>query len=402
MLPQPAPSPLRGKYLVRRTPVNQVLRLVDSLLGLVRSSCPNPPLATPPRRILLANGAHLGDVFLSTALLPVLQEAFPAAEFGFLIGSWSRPVVQDHPLLRWVHVVDHWKINRARISLLQKISQYDRTRRQALREIRQVRYEVALDLYYYFPNSIPLLWQAGIPTRIGYTSGGFGPLLTHALDFRNAERHVLDYQADLLRFLPLGKAVGELRPQMDTIPRHEPGWDLPKEYLVFHLGTGAAWKEWPREKWRALAEALCQRGHDLVFTGNREAERRLIQEVSRGLPSCVDLCGRLTLREFAAVLREARLLIGVDSVAGHLAAAVGTPCVVIAGGITHPAHWRPRSDRSRVLRHPVPCSPCYLSRGCAGMECVRRVEVEQVLAAVEDLLLRHWALGIRHSFASVR
>src|SRR5262249_44472280 len=116
-------SPLRGKYLVRNRLVNRVLRLADGLLGLAAPARP-PAEAVRPRRLLLANGAHLGDVLLSLAVLPVLHRAFPRARFGFLCGSWARCVPDRHALVSWVHVVDHWKLNRAPLPLGQKVAHH--------------------------------------------------------------------------------------------------------------------------------------------------------------------------------------------------------------------------------------------------------------------------------------
>jgi ADP-heptose:LPS heptosyltransferase len=387
MLPLPPSSPLRGKYLVRQPLMNRLLCLVDRLLALVQS--PSPAAIPRPRRILLANGAHLGDVLLATAVVPVLKRAFPGCRIGFLVGKWAEAIVRGQPLIEHVHIVDHWKLNRAPMPLHRKLLEYHDTRRRALAAIRQARYDVAIDLYSYFPNSIPLLWQAGIPARIGYSSGGFGPLLTHVLDWRERNCHVIDYHADLLRrLLPdgeldrwssllapldLGRNAGVAPKQLD-------------DYLVLHLGTGAACKEWPLDKWRTLARHLISAGQRLVFPGSSAQEKRNIRRVIHGLENCSDRCGELSWQGFVEVVRQARLVVGVDSVAGHVAAAVGTPCVVIVSGITNAAHWRPWSPRSRVLTHAVPCAPCYRNGGCEGMECVRGVEVEEVLRAVLELI----------------
>ena len=252
-------------------------------------------------------------------------------------------------------------------------------------------YDVAIDLYYYFPNCIPLLWQAGVRTRIGYTSGGFGPLLTLALDWTDRGRHAIDYQADLLGFLPRAEATGQrgarLAPNV-PVPVGRPTGvsDIPcDDYLVLHPGAGAAFKAWPTEKWRGLAERLIARGRRIVFTGRGDSETRTIEQIRSGLEGCVNLCGRLSWRDFVAVVAGARLAVGVESVVGHLAAAVGTPCVVVYGGVTDPAHWRPWGEQVCVLTHPVACAPCYRKGGCAGMECVRHVGVDAVVNAIDEL-----------------
>jgi ADP-heptose:LPS heptosyltransferase len=389
-------SPLSGRYLIRNPVANRLLGLVDWILARRLSRGRALGVVPEPRRILLANGAHLGDVLLSLGVLAPLRSAYPRARIGFLIGSWARPLLRDHPLVDWVHVVDHWKLNRAPLPLWHKLAHHHRTRRMALREIRDNHYDVAIDLYSYFPNTIPLLWQAGIPVRIGYTSGGFGPLLTHRLAWTHQQRHITDYQADLLRLLGLtDKHLAcqhvILSPGDSQLPRRVRE-ELrrhalpPDDFIIFHMGTGALLKEWPEGNWRQLATRAVNAGRTLVFTGSTAQERSNCDQVVAGLGRCLNLCGRLSWQEFVATVRAARVLVGVDSVAGHVAAAVGTPCVVVYSGITDPAQWGPRGTASKVLSHHVPCAPCYLSRGCAGMECVRLVSVDEVHAAITELL----------------
>jgi heptosyltransferase-2 len=84
----------------------------------------------------------------------------------------------------------------------------------------------------------------------------------------------------------------------------------------------------------------------------------------------------------------------VDSVAGHVAAAVGTPCVIAYSGITDPVLWGPRGSAATVVRHPVPCAPCYRARGCEAMDCVRNIIVEQMHAAIDDALTARGACEV--------
>jgi ADP-heptose:LPS heptosyltransferase len=364
--------------------VQRALSAVDAVLARALPASAAPPIAVP-RRLLIANTGHLGDVLLATAVLPVLRRAFPDCRIGMLIGSWSRLILRDHPLVDAIHRFDHCRLNRSNGSIWQKLQRHDRTRRQALREIVRARYDVAIDLRHYFGNAIPLLWRAGIPVRIGYSSGGFGAMLTHPLRWRCADRHVVEYFADLLRVLPIGaENFAELRLTLGgdgALPRGLPHGP----FVLLHMGTGAACKEWPLANWQELTRRLLASSHTVVLTGQGAKERRRCQRVALDSPRCVNVCDRLSWNEYVAVVRHARGVIAVDSLAGHVAAAVGTPCVVIGNGINHPAHWRPLGV-SRVLLHPVPCAPCYRPSGCATMDCVRGISVDQVLDVLDEAI----------------
>lgn len=181
--------------------------------------------------------------------------------------------------------------------------------------------------------------------------------------------------AERLRYsLPLGRS-GESAPAPTPVER-------PERYLVVHMGAGLKLKEWPEERWQALVNRLLEDGHSLVFTGNGAQQAREADLVIGNRSRCENLCDRLSWSEFVQVIRAAQLVVSIDSVAGHIAAAVDTPSVVIASGINRAAQWKPLHPRSTTVTHPVSCAPCFRSQGCGAMACVREVSVRDVLSAV--------------------
>lgn len=375
-------SPLKGRYLIQKVWVNKLFTWLDFILSYFPKG-KKKEIPSDPKLILVSHLAHLGDVVMMTALLSALKAKFPQSQIGVVIGSWALPVVQNHPHVDYVHIVDHWKLNRAPISLLQKTIRYYKTKKKALQEIRQLNYEIALDAYYYFPNAIPYFWQASIPTRIGYTSGGFGPLLTHALEWKDLNQPVIYYYAALLEFLGVSKveALSLLKPCL--VASAQPS-KISKNYIVLHPGTGSKLKEWPLEKWCELVNHL--KGYQLVFTGKGREEKEKIQQIIGKRAGCLNLADQLTWQEYLEVLGNAALLIGVDSLAGHCASALNTPAVLIYSGITNTREWAPTGKECSTLTHPVFCSPCYKSAGCSTMACVRNVTVEEVLKKCENIL----------------
>ena len=393
---------MRGPYCRRSRALNFAMGAADAALSLVRPFRGRPQAVPPPRRLLIADVAHLGDLVVATSLLPVIKSAFPGCEIGFLIGSWARPVLDGHPLVAAVHILDHWATNRASAPRRDKLRRYAQTRREALREVKARGYDAALDLCWSFPNTLPFLWQARIPVRVGYRSGGCGSLATHALEFDARERHVLERHLALARLLPVreadwAKAAPTLAPVSDA---DSAAWQREMQsaglkrggYAVFHAGAGGSLKVWPVSQWRALTRQWLDAGVPVVFTGAGEKDAALIGQITEGFSGCVSVCDRLGWGGLVAAVTQARLVACVDTVAGHIAGAVGTPCVVVTTGQS-PYLWHPLGRAHRVLTRPVPCLPCHRGLGCAGMECIRDVEAGRVYEAGLALLDEAQAAG---------
>ena len=388
-------SPLRHGYLAKHPALNFALRGRDAWLEL-RSKHRLPGAVPVPRRILVCIGGHLGDAILASAVFPALRTAYPDVAIGVLAPSWSLHVFENHPALRWRHSLDHWKTNRAG-SPVERWLAHRRSTARALLELRETGYDTAIDLYPFFPNAADVLATASIPVRIGYTSGGGGPLYTHALPWVETTQHMVDRHLALMRaFLP-------------GMPAEPPTYDLPpigsiavargrallerlgldhRAYVVLHPGAGDTRKQWPVHQWRALADRLRRYEPDLrvVFTGHGASDRALIDAIRSGDDSLISVCDRTTWNELRFLLGNAAIVIGVDSMAVHLAAAADVPCIAIMAAMSDPSHWRPLGPRAHVLNKDVPCAPCFRSKGCAAMQCVRGVTVDSVERTAVDLL----------------
>lgn len=360
-------SSLKGNYLIQNPLANYLFRQLDQILSLLKIE-KDFPIKTP-QKIILSNIAHLGDVVLMTSLLPVLKKAIPNIKIGVIVGSWSESMVKNHPLIDHIHFFDHWKVARNSSSLLKKMIKTSAMKSRLVTELKKEAYDIAVECSFHFPNTIPLTYRAGIPVRLGYISGGFGQLLTHPLPWLPNQGSVANYMLTLIqKFITVSDAT--LKPVLPDTPSLK----IPKPYIVMHMGSGDAIKEWPLEKWKELAQKLSQDGHFLVFTGKGEREAKMIQEVSCGL----NLCDKLSWTECISLVRDAQALISVDTGIAHVAAAFNTPSVLIFNGI-HPLDlWRPLNPNAHSITHPVPCAPCHRARGCSAMSCIKNVSVDAV------------------------
>ncbi len=120
--------------------------------------------------------------------------------------------------------------------------------------------------------------------------------------------------------------------------------------IAIHPGSGSARKNWPVEKWVALGEWLMHHeSHPRLLLVGGEADAAPLMALTGAWPTADVLVARdLALPHLAAVLRRCRLFLGHDSGLSHLAAAVGTPCVLLFGP-TDPAVWAPANPHVSVV-----------------------------------------------------
>ncbi len=158
------------------------------------------------------------------------------------------------------------------------------------------------------------------------------------------------------------------------------------------MGTKRQSKDWGIENWRALLGVVAGEcpGHALVLLGSAEeaaASEHAAEPWRRDGGVVINLCGKLTPRESAAVLARARAFVGHDSGPMHLAAAVGIPCVAVFSARNRPRVWFPCGAQHRVVYHKVDCWGCNLETCVVEKKkCMTSITVPEVLKELRVVL----------------
>jgi heptosyltransferase I len=340
-----------------------------------------------PVRILLIKLSALGDVIQTLPTLEAIRAAYPQADITWLVEEAAAPILELHPAL------DSLVVSRRRSWLAagQQGSLYTAWQefRQVVQSIRQRPYDLVIDFQGLLKSAF---WTrlARSPRKIGFDRTreySYLPLTERLPPYDPDEHAVRRYlrvarylgaAAESIRFrLALPNGVGE---DLDYLWSEKTG-----PLIVMHPGTRWPSKHWPPENFAFLADALRHaRQARVVFTGS-PADRPLIA----GIRSCMstsaeDLSGRTDLKALTRLFYQADAAVTTDTGPMHLAAAVGTPVVAVFGPT---APWRtgPFGPQHRVIRTNLPCSPCF-QRHCLKPECLTGLAVDQVLAAVGEIL----------------
>jgi len=340
-------------------------------------------LPEDPKKILICNIASFGDVVISTVVLPVLKRRYPKAELGFLLSSQTAEVLQDHPFVSYLHTFDHWYRNWRR-GVWRAFIEHVKGRYRVIKEIQKCGYDMAIDLYPVFWMSIlPLLSKTKIPIRIGYSIEGYSHLLTHSIPLRALPQYKGKTHLNLLEIL--GIDVSQDSPFPFCVSKKAPQRGFIQDYIVVHMGTSYALKEWNIQKWSQVIQTLSDQGEKVILTGKGNREQMLCDRVSSTV-KCMNYCNQLSWSEFASVVQHAKLLISVDSVAVHLASAVLAPCIVLFAGISCMTTWNPPYPLCQALMKQVRCSPCLNRQGCKSMTCIQEIQPKEILRHAKKLL----------------
>ncbi|HET9207165.1 MAG TPA: glycosyltransferase family 9 protein, partial [Burkholderiaceae bacterium] len=153
-------------------------------------------------------------------------------------------------------------------------------------------------------------------------------------------------------------------------------------YVCVHAGAQLPSRRWDPRRFAEVADAIAERGHTVVLTGS-PLESGLVDDIAACMHHApLNLCGRTTLWTLGALIEGAESVVCNDTGVSHIAAALGTPSVVVSCG-SDPARWAPLDRmRHRVLAQPMPCRPCQHDTCPTNHECAQAIEASQVMRFV--------------------
>lgn len=334
------------------------------------------------RKVLLIRLRSIGDTVLATPSLGALQRFVPNAEIDILVEDWVAPVLDGHP-----HVNNVVTLERRSIS----------SRARVAREIRSARYDVVYNLH--GGTTATLLTRAtGARHRVGYATYQYAQLHNHRspsplLLWGQQKTHSVEQQLALLGWT--GVPVTDRPPTLlavtseaaSAIDRRLDEVGLTgRKFALIHPAAAFATKQWAADNFARVVEYLADAGFASVAIVAPHESAVLDELVEKCSLRIVTLA--LSLPEVSALASRSQLFVGNDSGIAHIAAAVGTPSVVIFGS-SNIAHWRPWNHASaEVVFEEMPCQPChgYFCEKFEHPECILRVPVSRVTAAIDRVL----------------
>src|SRR5579859_4042204 len=362
----------KGLYLL--------MSIIGSFLWLGRRGKHYPSL-TPatfhPQRILVIRLDLIGDLVLSLTIVRALKRTYPSAEIDLLAIPASAKVAQFDPNLSEIITYDPniWRRPKA---LLQ--AKNWRAAGELRRKLRARHYDLAVSVYANWAAVLAVF--SGAKRRVGYGPEGYPGFMTDSVPggIPGRWRHwaPLDNKHEVDYCLALAQASGATITPADRIPRlyvdeqthleveqllrqegiedQQPG----KPLILCHINSNNGQsKRWPIPYWATLIDRLIRQLKASVILTGAPADLPQIEAVTKRMREhTVNLAGKTSLVQLAALLQRADLLISGDSGPLHMGTACGTPIIGIYGP-TNPSLGGPVSPEAVVLRSGIWCSPCY-------------------------------------------
>jgi lipopolysaccharide heptosyltransferase II len=347
---------------------------------------PSQLLDVDARRICLIKPSAMGDIVQTLPLLPVLRERFPQARISWVVNSQWAELIENHPQL-------------------DEVIKFDRNLwsglRRLLAELRSREFDLVFDLQGLLRTSL-MTFATRAPLRVGLETAREGANWACNCTLQDTGRQVPAH----LRYWRVAEAIGMGERRSDThidLGDDERMWarhqlaELRSPVLAIHPGARWRTKRWPVEKFAvAAAKAMRLYGFSAVILGDRRERPTATQLqllLRRFVPAApvLDLTGATSLKQLAAVLNEADVLLTNDSGPLHLAAGLGTSIVGIFT-CTSPLRSGPPGNQHELVATQLSCAASYKKRcpyrGCKHMACMEELAVERVSQAFVRLMQR--------------
>ncbi len=329
------------------------------------------------QRILLIKLRYMGDVVLSTPVLPLLRKHFPDAKITFLVNPETAGVLQGNPYLNAVWVLP-------RKSWWQQL--------RFIQRVRTEKFTTVIDLTD-GDRSAFLSWISGASVRLGYNRDRRwrGKFYSRVVSSAYGSMHMVDYHQQAIEALGISEPIGNpeiyIHPQkieqeglLSNLPLHG------KPLILLHPTARYVDKAWPLERFSAIADWFGEQGFSVGLIGSQRETQIGQQIVNLSKHKPINLMGKTRLPQLTALMKRSRLLIGNDGGPMHIAAAVGCPVLGLFGP-TNPAVWGPRGSQVRVIYKGLNCEECFYPGCFRGEEsCMRQISVEEVCQAAKSML----------------
>lgn len=298
-------------------------------------------------RILVIQTAFLGDVILASPVWENLHAAFPHAQIDVVVKKGNESLLTAHPFLHQVFVFDK--------------SQKVKNLWNLGKTFRSEQYDLVINLQRFASSGILTLLAKGKESR-GFEKNPLSIFFSKRFKHEMKPNwHEVDRNLSLISDLV---PIPIRRPQLYPSKEDLNSIQVFQEVRYYCLAPTSVWftKQAPQEIWLALIEKLSQT-KDQIFLLGAPSDRAYLDEIVKKTSSInvINLAGKLTLLQSAALMSGAQHNYVNDSGPLHLASATNAPVSVFFCSTVPEFGFGPLSDQSNIIEvKNLDCRPCGL------------------------------------------
>lgn len=322
------------------------------------------------KRFLIIQTAFLGDVILCTPVLSELRRIYPDALIDVVVRKSAVSLLENHEA---VHRVIPFDKSTSKIKAIQ----------QTTREIRKTHYDEVINLQRYFSSGLLTLFAKG-KAKIGFQKNPLSLFYQEKLP-HEMEQGIHEVQRNLQCIKHHG-AKESVRPSLYPSEEDYEKVVSYKDQPYYCIAPASVWftKQLPEEKWIELLKQLNHRVYFIGGAADDDLAKRIIE--AAGSKNSLRLCGKLSLLQSAALLKDAEMNFVNDSGPLHLASAVNAPVTAFFCSTIPDFGFGPLSENSRIVetKENLDCRPCGVHghKSCpkGHFNCGHTIAVEEALA----------------------
>ena len=330
-------------------------------------------MAFDPRNILVIDFGQLGDVVLSLPALRAIRERFPYAKITVAIGKPGGEIIRLSGYANDVLEVDRVGLRDGnKLVSIGRIIKF-------VGEVRKQKYDFVIDLHSLSETNL-LGFLSGAPRRLYARRPGRSIDVLANFEPRPQREaktaHAVDRYLDVIKPLgienpsrvPVLKTATTANTAVETLLKKEKA-DAGTLLVGIFPGAGHESRRWPLAHFAEIADHLIrnQGVRVIVFAGPEE--RAFVPQMRSMFPKNTIFLDKLTISQLISAQARLTLLISNDTGPVHIAAAVGTPVVVIMDR-PKPHSFTPIGEQHRLIM---------------GQE-ITQISVEQVYRAAREVL----------------
>lgn len=326
------------------------------------------------KKILIIQTASLGDVILSTPIIGKLSHFFPEAKIDFLLKKNYEALFYGHPLLNQVLVWDKSKQKYKNLARL-------------LRQIKKTEYDLVVNVQR-FASSGLITALSGAKMKIGFSKNPFSIFFSRRIQHNIGKKKENPHET--VRNLKLIESITDKSSYSVKLYPSKTDYAKVSQFKTrkyITVSPASLWftKQFPKEKWIEFVKET-DPGLQIFFLGSVK-EKQLCENIiiESNRMNCLNLAGKLSYLESAALMEHAAMNFVNDSAPMHLASAMNAPTSVIFLSTIPEFGFGPLADKSVIIQtnKNLNCRPCGLHgwKQCPEkhFECATTIEKEQLL-----------------------